>query len=938
MNTPNYTFLPWVRYGLGNFISREDDLTDLSVERSKIDVELKLKDDSEVLNQEVLLGGPGDVIGIQPHAMIKTVPAVNTNQFDPNALPFIEFQDEDFPWRYTAATPNAAEPERLRPWLMLVVLKEDEFTWLGESRPLPSIEITKPVFDFTPEESWAWAHTQVNAELAETDSEGNSITIEKALEDVLNKDKDLALSRVICPRKLEPEQQYYAFLIPSFEAGRLAGIGEDFSSTPIQQASWTIGNTGVSYPFYHHFGFATGENINFETLARKLAPNALSTDDLPKINVADIFEELGTNTSIDFPNYTHQILQKKSTIQSDFTTETSATHITNTHTTIEGNLELPIEAALMGAGFEPEWFGDDNATDAVTRKALLNQINEADSLTTTGTGSPTEDPIVNIPPMYGRWHATENKLPPLSGKLENESWLTQLNLDPSYRIAAGIGADIIRDKQDLFMQQAWDQIGEIREANRQLRQAELNKELGQTLYKKHISKRDEQAILGMTHRLHGKVVLDPNVDQETIQQKVTTSTLPNASLDPAFTKLIRKGGPIAKRLYKQFGLSQELQNGITGKLADNATSSPNSDLVAAGERKSDESVMIEAKMLHSLETKVNSLNTDYSTESKDNVTQLEIKIRDQETNTTQRLATKSDFSIGQFTQSKSQLKNDIEPITAIPKQALSNIGIPSGMGTIRKPEQSAPKTIMAHPEFDQATASYLVEKYPDFFAPAMGQMKDNSVSLMKVNQNFIESYLVGMNHAMGNELLWREFPTDQRGNYFKNFWDTSAYINPLMIPANPEDITPITSWNNSSQLGSHGTTGMEQSDRVILLLKGELFLQYPDMPIFAQKAEWHNGEYRKLADPSIPGNVLFPLLKAPLKENLLALGFNLTVNQVEGDLLPNGDPDPNGDAGWFFIFKEREGELLFGLDESNNSSSPVLARRLTLLTCIGDKL
>jgi len=31
---------------------------------------------------------------------------------------------------------------------------------------------------------------------------------------------------------------------------------------------------------------------------------------------------------------------------------------------------------------------------------------------------------------------------------------------------------------------------------------------------------------------------------------------------------------------------------------------------------------------------------------------------------------------------------------------------------------------------------------------------------------------------MGRELLWREYPTDQRGSYFRQFWDVKGIIRP----------------------------------------------------------------------------------------------------------------------------------------------------------------
>ncbi len=36
--------------------------------------------------------------------------------------------------------------------------------------------------------------------------------------------------------------------------------------------------------------------------------------------------------------------------------------------------------------------------------------------------------------------------------------------------------------------------------------------------------------------------------------------------------------------------------------------------------------------------------------------------------------------------------------------------------------------------------------------------------------------MVGLNYEFGRKLLWREYPTDQRGSYFRQFWDVRSYI------------------------------------------------------------------------------------------------------------------------------------------------------------------
>ena len=89
------------------------------------------------------LYGPGDVIGVDPRAIVRTDPRDQITNFEPNYLPCIEFYDEDFPWRYSPAVPDPATG-RLRPWLALIVLTDDEFDRQGHpaGRPLPFIELT----------------------------------------------------------------------------------------------------------------------------------------------------------------------------------------------------------------------------------------------------------------------------------------------------------------------------------------------------------------------------------------------------------------------------------------------------------------------------------------------------------------------------------------------------------------------------------------------------------------------------------------------------------------------------------------------------------------------------------------------------------------------------------------------------------------------------
>ena len=59
-----------------------------------------------------------------------------------------------------------------------------------------------------------------------------SIAVLAELDAAAGTEADLAYSRLLCPRKLAPNTGYHAFLVPTFETGRLAGLGMDPADAP----------------------------------------------------------------------------------------------------------------------------------------------------------------------------------------------------------------------------------------------------------------------------------------------------------------------------------------------------------------------------------------------------------------------------------------------------------------------------------------------------------------------------------------------------------------------------------------------------------------------------------------------------------------------------------------------------------------------------------
>ena len=55
--------------------------------------------------------------------------------------------------------------------------------------------------------------------------------------------------------------------------------------------------------------------------------------------------------------------------------------------------------------------------------------------------------------------------------------------------------------------------------------------------------------------------------------------------------------------------------------------------------------------------------------------------------------------------------------------------------------------------------------------PGLDKFPLNRCGIFESNQAFIEAYMVGLNHEMAREMLWREFPADLRQTFFRQFWD-----------------------------------------------------------------------------------------------------------------------------------------------------------------------
>jgi len=177
----------------------------------------------------------------------------------------------------------------------------------------------------------------------------------------------------------------------------------------------------------------------------------------------------------------------------------------------------------------------------------------------------------------------------------------------------------------------------------------------------------------------------------------------------------------------------------------------------------------------------------------------------------------------------------------------------------------------------------------DYLFPGLEHVPPNTVQLLQTNALFIESFMVGLNAEMGRELLWRDYPTDQRGTYFQQFWDAAG--------AEPRpDIIPVHRWGDRPL----GATAAAHGDKLVLLIRGDLLRRYPGTVIYAVRAVKVNGQRTPSAAPA---DERYPVFRGTLEPDVTFVGFPLTAKEVV-----TGD-------GWYFVMQQQPAEPRFGLDD-----------------------
>jgi hypothetical protein len=1011
-----YSFLPWARQGLGVYI-RDEDGDRTVAQRGAMDIALQVV--GEVIGggtatgdvpQSVQLYGPGDIIGVHSRAIVRTDSRHWITNFETNFLPHVEFYDEDFPWRYTPARPSA-DGKRLKPWLALVVLDETEFTEASNvlDRPLPYIDVPDAATTFPPaEELWAWAHVHVNGGLG-VDS-GDPAAVAGALDAAVRTDRDVAYSRLLCPRILAPNVGYHAFLIPSFETGRLAGLGLDPAGAQYAtQSAWAdyAGRAEPShFPVYHRWYFRTGAVGDFEYLVGLLQPRTVD----PRVGHRDIDV---TRPDLNLPGIPQLggILRLGGALRAPLATLGPADLAEYTRFEQWGEpYPHPFQTALAALVNLADDYRDQAPAGANAGSGL-------------GPGvALDEDPLI-VPPIYGRWHARVQRLVDADGDPARERWVAELNLDPRHRVSAGIGADVVRQNQEAYMRAAWQQVGKVLEANHRIRYGQfalLATRVWHTREFSALHQREPERFLALTAPVQARLL----AGGVTIRHQVRGSALPTALMSKVARQALRPGGRIDRMI--GFGATRTRANLLARVNAGEASAAPPTAVAAnlpTGEKLAETlaphqlpagwlrwllghpwarylpagialllalalilvlllgsslgaaaaaalataAALLLASGLWSIRWLGRLLARARAGEA--------LRPEGRTPASVNHLPSSPDFRLGvpgatpaptvgrtdsaEAGRFKESLRNlytvdvaergipvpvrEPAPLALLTRSAVDGLRpeqtvVPRVLGSIGIPPHLADQRVdpfgevMVYPEIDAPMYEPLKDLGGDLFVPNVQLVANNSITLLETNQKFIEAYLVGLNHEFARELLWREYPTDQRGSYFRQFWDVRGFLadpaaDPRALRERLRDIPELHRWPLDSGLGSHDHRAAQgdKEEELVLVIRGELLKKYPTAVVYAHRAAWERAadgaidqtRPRRLAalTPAEAANPPRTLVKTPLYEakvepDVYFLGFDLTAESARGGGSTAGEEDP----GWFFVIKERPGDPRFGLD------------------------
>jgi hypothetical protein len=689
------------------------------------------------------------------------------------------------------------------------------------------------------------------------------------------------VSRLLCPRRLDPLTEYLACVVPAFELGCKAGLGLPITPDDERELkpAWASGDQSpaqITLPVYTHWEFRTGEGGDFEALVRLLQARKM-----PKEAGKRLIDISQPGFAINPP--------------------------------LPPGTTLELEGALRVTDAPPAGWPDGAQTPL---QAALELILDAPAKALQDGDT---DPLL-APPIYGRWQAarTTVNIPPAA-----QTWLDELNLDPRNRAIAALGTQVVQAQQELLMASAWEQLGEIERINQRRRQAQLARAANGVYHTRHFSRFSEATLLNVVAPAQSRLVVETATahtqTRALLARQIAQSSIPANAISAPLRRLTSPRGVVNARfqtahispgamvtsLNSQAIIQQEQQAGSVtiNQVSDQAATMLRQSIrfeqitqtLSSGPQLGRFKIAAEGDAMSVLSAILPLPTGGSPVGQPDNPEAQAFRVAAKEH--MDYMVQQAFLSILTFPappmdlpDTKTQLLQHLNPETTIVARIQASLRVVGD--TAPQPDPLEP--ILDAPSFPQPMYEALRDISQDTLFPGLENVAPNTVTVLETNPAFVESFLVGLNTEMGRELLWRNYPTDQRGTYFRQFWDS-------LSDEQAPDIDLITNWGDG-KLGQHANSG----EQLVLLIRGDLLRRYPNSVIYAVAAVPHNDQLELSTQPQ---DELHPLFRGTLKPDVTFLGFNLKKEVAIAD------------PGWFFVIQEQPTEPRFGLDAADFATS-----------------
>ncbi len=709
-------------------------------------------------------------------------------------------------------------------------------------------------------------------------------------------------ARILSPRRLDPGQSYLAALVPVFAAGAAAALGAAAPAQPLAFA-WDPAASGtVTLPTYHHWTFATSADADFETLARRIVGRVLQ-DGVGHLAV-------------------------------DFTQPGTGLHPASDGLWVEGALAqigdalpaLPAQAAAL-------------SSDIATLVAR------------------TESSLVVGPPLYGPVPTTSAA----SGGSGSPSaipatgWQHEVNVDPRVRAITGVGAAVVRRDQEALVASAWQQVGDMRVANRALGWLTLANATGRGFYRRHFAQASVDTLTQWSAPAQTQIQMNPQTPT-TLAAMVSTTALSSAALGSGARRLLRSTGPLITRALvgAMAAGPQTTHPSGTNTPAPTPTPSPTGGEVqpgggvqpggafhpaGGGVHVDPGHLVFSGGVITVGPSNVNDTPPGLVTVERvrqlmgnpaglaafglDGLTSAVVQQRSllqiatslvNESGGPSGLPPNSHHTFAAAAQPTqdavlAQLTAARRPppvvttTTLDPSQLLEALDpaprfTAIGIQRVTAPSQAGNRApldpVLIAPTYSQPAVDSLIAVAPELLLPGLDTVLTNTATLATTNQRFVEAFLLGMNHELERELRWRGFPTVPGSTAFRRFWDT---------PPGQVDIAEVADWSANSALGSHGA---DPGADTVLVIRGDLVRRFPDVAVTAIPLDAHGAP---VTDPSAE---ISPVLRGAMYPDVLYAGFGFPPTQA---------------AGHAYVLTQQPGAPRFGLDDESPLDAASVVQR-----------